>query len=98
MIDAALGGGLLAFGLTATSTVLGVAIGILGLIAYRRSGERPMLYVGTGFVLVFWTPLLSLVGTAVLPARSMMAAGYALQGVQIVGLCCILYGLWTPRS
>lgn len=85
----------IAFVLSLTSTVLGFAVGYLALKGYFQSGKRPMLFIAAGFVLVFWTPVLLLVGPLVAPAWE-FTFGMLGELSQVLGLASILYGLWMP--
>ena len=66
-----------------------------------------MLFVAAGFLVAFWTPGVLFGGFAALDAVATFAPGLrstvrtalalAADLATIVGLCCILYGLWMPR-
>lgn len=78
------------------SLILGVSTTYLAVRGYLRSGQRPMLFIATGFVLVLLTPLL-LLFVIVIPILDELTL-YAVSAIsQTIGLCLILYGLWTPR-
>jgi hypothetical protein len=92
---------------TAVIAVLGFAVGYVAYRGYRRNESLPMLFVAAGFFLAFWTPGVLFGGFAALDAvatfapglRSTVRTGLALAAdlATIVGLVCILYGLWMPR-
>lgn len=92
---------------TAVIAVLGFAVGYVAYRGYRRNESLPMLFVAAGFLLAFWTPGVLFGGFAALDAvatfapglRSTVRTGLALAAdlATIVGLVCILYGLWMPR-
>lgn len=77
--------------------VLGISTTYLAVRGYLRNGQRPMLFVTAGFVFVLLTPVL-LLFAFILPMVDGVTF-YAIGAVnQAIGLCLILYGLWTPRS
>lgn len=84
--------------LTVASTVLGLAVGIIALQGYRRSGKRPMFFIAIGFFLVFWTPVLLLAGPYLVPLVGPFVYGVLGEVSRIVGLLCVLYGLRAPPS
>lgn len=86
----------IALALTIVSTVLGLAVGYIALKGYWRSRRRPMLFVAVGFFLVFWTPVLLLLGPYLIPIIGGFAYGVLGEISRIVGLVCILYGLGLP--
>lgn len=76
---------------------LGVGTTYLAVRGYLRNGQRPMLFVAAGFVLVLLTPVL-LLFVSLAPIAGKITF-YAVGAVnQTAGLCLILYGLWTPRT
>ena len=76
--------------------ILGISTAYLAVRGYLRNGQRPMLFIAAGFVLVLLTPLPLLLGFVFPIAEE--AILYAISAInQTVGLCLILYGLWTPR-
>lgn len=81
--------------LSILSTVLGVAVALIAFRAYRQSRSRPMLFVAVGFVLVFWVPLLLVVGWLLNP-RAEILLGMLGELSRVIGLACVLYGLWAP--
>lgn len=103
---ASLPGGTVQFGLTVVSSVLGLAVGYVAFRGYRRNESLPMLFVATGFLLAFWTPVLLLAAFVAVETVGEFAPGvgesvYAAVGLageasRIVGLVCILYGLAMP--
>ena len=88
--------GQIAFGLSILSTLLGLVIGYIALQGYRRNRQRPMLFIAVGFFLVFWTPVLLLIGPYLAPIVGQFIYGVLGEVSQIVGLLCILYGLRMP--
>ncbi|QLH82709.1 DUF7521 family protein [Halosimplex pelagicum] len=92
---------------TATIAILGFAVGYVAYRGYRRNESLPMLFVAAGFLVAFWTPGVLFGGFAALDAVATFAPGLrstvrtalalAADLATIVGLCCILYGLWMPR-
>ncbi|WP_438267251.1 DUF7521 family protein [Halomarina salina] len=84
--------------LTVTSTVLGLAVGYIALRGYWRSRKRPMLFIALGFFLVFWTPVLLLIGPYLVPLVGGFVYGMLGEVSQILGLLSILYGLRMPPS
>lgn len=88
----------IALALTIISTVLGLAVGYLALQGYRRSRQRPMLFIAVGFFLVFWTPVLLLAGPYLVPVVGPFVYGMLGELSRIVGLVSILYGLRMPLS
>lgn len=101
------GGGTASLVLAAVAAVLGLAVGYLALRGYRRNESLAMLFVAAGFLLTFWAPALLLGGALALGAGAEFAPGVeeqlatavslATESIRIVGLLCILYGLWMPR-
>ncbi|WP_255190765.1 DUF7521 family protein [Natronobeatus ordinarius] len=88
--------GMIAFALTIVSTILGLAIGYLALRGYLQSRKRPMLFIAVGFFLVFWTPVLLLAGPLFVTVFGEFLYGILGEVSRVLGLLCILYGLWTP--
>ncbi|WP_248516339.1 DUF7521 family protein [Salinarchaeum laminariae] len=86
----------IAFVLTITSTLLGLAVGYLALRGYWQSRRRPMLFIAVGFFLVFWTPVLLVAGPYLVPLVGPFVYGMLGEISQIAGLLCILYGLRMP--
>jgi len=92
---------------TGVIAVLGFAVGYVAYRGYRRNESLPMLFVAAGFLVAFWTPGVLFGGFAALDAVATFAPGLkstvrtalalAADLATIVGLCCILYGLWMPR-
>lgn len=79
------------------SLILGVSTAYLAVRGYLQNGQRPMLFIATGFLLVLLTPLL-LLFVFVIPILDELTL-YAVSAInQTVGLCLVLYGLWTPRT
>lgn len=77
--------------------VLGVSTAYLAVRGYLRNGQRPMLFVAAGFVVVLLTPLLLLSSFVVSMGDDV--SFFAIGAVnQTIGLALILYGLWTPRT
>jgi Na+-driven multidrug efflux pump len=76
---------------------LGVGTTYLVVRGYLRNGQRPMLFVTVGFIIVLLTPVL-LLFLFIFPIAEEVTF-YAIGAInQTVGLCLILYGLWTPRT
>lgn len=99
MIPLQLGPGLqsqIAFALSVISTLLGLVIGYIALQGYHRNRRRPMLFIAVGFFLVFWTPVLLLIGPYLAPIIGQFVYGVLGEVSQIFGLLCILYGLRMP--
>jgi len=88
----------IAFVLTITSTILGLAVGYLALQGYWRNRKRPMLFIAVGFFLVFWTPVLLVAGPYLAPVIGPFVYGVLGEVSQILGLVSILYGLRMPLS
>jgi len=96
----------IAFVLSTVASVLGLAVGYLAFRGYRQNRSLPMLFIATGFLLAFWTPVLLLASVGVLGAVGQFAPGmegtvetaFSLAGEtsRIIGLLCILYGLRMP--
>lgn len=86
----------IAFVLTVTSTILGLAVGYLALRGYWQSRQRPMLFIAVGFFLVFWTPVLLVAGPYLIPLVGPFVYGMLGEISQIVGLISILFGLRMP--
>jgi len=84
--------------LTVTSTMLGLGVGYLALRGYWQSRSRPMLFIAIGFFLVFWTPVLLLLGPYLVPVVGQFVYGMLGELSRIVGLLCILYGLRIPYT
>lgn len=85
----------LAFSIVAL--VLGISTAYLAVRGYLRNGQRPMLFIAAGFVLVLLTPFL-LLFVIIIPIADEVTF-YAVSAInQTIGLCLILYGLWTPRT
>lgn len=92
--------------LSLTISVLGLVVGVIAFRGYQRNQSLPMLFVAVGFLLTFWTPILLFGSQVTLGAfgqfapgmRETVAVAFSLAGgvSQIVGLCCILYGLRMP--
>jgi len=82
---------------SAVSVILGLLVAYLAVRGYVQSGQRPMLFIAVGFVLVLLTPLLSLSGFMIASIDEVffyIAAAFS----QTVGLVSILYGLKMPRK
>ncbi|WP_432613036.1 DUF7521 family protein [Halorientalis regularis] len=76
---------------------LGISTAYLAVRGYLRNGQRPMLFIAAGFILVLLTPF-PLLFQFLFPIAE-EAILYAISAInQTVGLCLILYGLWTPRT
>jgi hypothetical protein len=76
---------------------LGISTAYLAVRGYLRNGQRPMLFIAVGFVLVLLTPF-PLLFSFIFPIAEDVTF-YAISAInQTVGLCLILYGLWTPRT
>lgn len=98
--------GTVSVALSVVVSVLGFVVGYIAFRGYRRNESLPMLFTATGFLLVFWAPGALTVGFLVLDATVTFAPGlrdtvetafgFAGQGSRIVGLLCLLYGLWMP--
>jgi hypothetical protein len=74
-----------------------ISTAYLAVRGYLRNGQRPMLFIAAGFVSVLLTPFRLLFGFVFPIAEE--TTFYAISAInQTVGLCLILYGLWTPRS
>lgn len=86
----------IAFVLTVTSTILGLAVGYLALRGYWQSRDRPMLFIAVGFFLVFWTPVLLVIGPFLTPLVGTFVYGMLGEISRIIGLLAILYGLRMP--
>lgn len=86
----------IAFVLTITSTILGLAVGYLALRGYWQSRKRPMLFIAVGFFLVFWTPVFLVAGPYLIPLVGPFVYGMLGEISRITGLLCILYGLRMP--
>ncbi len=94
--------------LTFAIAILGFLVGYVAFRGYRRNESLPMLFVATGFLLTFWAPGLLLGITVVLDQVATYAPGMSttvevalsLAGdvSTLVGLLCLLYGLWMPRD
>jgi len=82
--------------LTITSTILGLAVGYLALRGYWQSRNRPMLFIAAGFFLVFWTPVLLVLGPLLIPIVGPFVYGILGELSRIAGLLLILYGLRMP--
>jgi hypothetical protein len=92
--------------LSVLAGVLGLAVGSLAYLAYRRNESLPMLFVAAGFLLAFWTPVFltgllkaARFGVEVTPEMN-AALGSAVSNAgrvsEVVGLLLILYGLAMP--
>lgn len=102
----ALGGSSASVALTLAGSAVGLAIGYFAYLGYRRNESVPMLFVAAGFLLAFGAPALLYGGyvavdalVAVAPeldGRLATAVSLASETVRLIGLLCILYGLWTP--
>jgi hypothetical protein len=86
----------IAFVLTVTSTILGLAVGYLALRGYWQNQSQPMLFIAIGFFLVFWTPVLLVVGPYLTPIVGSFVYGMLGEISRIIGLLSILYGLRMP--
>lgn len=94
--------------LTLTSSVLGLTVGYIAFRGYQQNRSLPMLFVATGFLLVFWTPVLLLGSSVVVGMVGQFTPGmretvdtaftFAGEVSRIIGLGCILYGLRMPFS
>lgn len=83
--------------LTLGTTVLGFAIAYIAFRGYRR-GSTPMLFVSIGFVFVFGVPFTSFIAVVLFPSAPEYAIGIISEASRLVGLVCILYGLWMPSD
>jgi hypothetical protein len=98
--------GLVSIGVSVVVSVLGFVVGAIAYRGYRRNASLPMLFTAAGFLFAFWMPGALAVGFLALDAtvtfapglRSTVgtALGFASQVCRIVGLLCLLYGLWMP--
>lgn len=79
------------------SVLLGLGVAYLAVRGYLRSGQRPMLFIAVGFVLVLLTPLLSVLGFTLSSVNGIFVTSIAAIS-QTLGLVSILYGLWSPRA
>jgi hypothetical protein len=74
---------------------IGVFIAYLAYRGYRRNDSRPMLFVSLGFILALGLPLaITLVYYALPLTGGQVALQVVIQTIEIVGLLCIVYGLW----
>jgi TRAP-type C4-dicarboxylate transport system permease small subunit len=74
---------------------IGVFIAYLAYRGYRRNDSRPMLFVSLGFILALGLPLaMTLVYYALPLTGGQVALQVVIQTIEIVGLLCIVYGLW----
>lgn len=78
------------------SVLLGLGVAYLAVRGYLRSGQRPMLFIAVGFVLVLLTPFLSLLGFMFSSVGEIFVTSAAIS--QTLGLVSILYGFWSPRA
>ena len=77
--------------------VLGISTTYLAVRGYLRNGQRPMLFITGGFILVLLTPILLLLSFIFSIAEE--DTFFAISAVnQTIGLCLVLYGLRTPRT
>lgn len=100
------GGGTAWLVLTAVAAVLGLAVGYLAYLGYRRQDSLSMLFVATGFLLTFTAPavlvggyLAADVAVGFVPAiepRVSTALALATEAARVIGLSFVLYGLWRP--
>lgn len=74
---------------------VGLVIAYIAYRGYRRNDSRPMLYVATGFVLVFGGPGAIFLVSLVAPIPSLVTAGLT-QFVELVGMAVMLYGFVKP--
>lgn len=98
--------GTVSLALTVVTSILGLAVGYIAFRGYRRNRSLPMLFVATGFLLAFWTPVFLLGSYAAAGTVGEFAPGlegtvetaFSLAGriSRIIGLLCILYGLRMP--
>lgn len=98
--------GTVSFALTLISSILGLVVGYIAFQGYQRNRSLPMLFVATGFLLAFWTPVLLLGSFIAMETFGQFASGmagtvdvaFSLAGKvsRIIGLLCILYGLRMP--
>jgi len=79
------------------SVALGLGVTYLAVRGYRRSGQRPMLFIAVGFALVLWIPLLVVLVIAI-PSVDEVLFGSIAAISQTLGLLSIFYGLWMPRA
>jgi flagellar biosynthesis/type III secretory pathway M-ring protein FliF/YscJ len=79
------------------SVILGFAVAYIAVRGYLRNAQRPMLFIAVGFVLVCWTPVVSLVGLLSAAVEPLVFENVAIIS-QTLGLLSILYGLWMPRE
>lgn len=92
--------------LDAMAGVLGLAVGYVAFVAYRRNESLPMLFVAAGFLLTFWAPVFIdwtlaaiRLGVDFSPAIAdavPAAADLAARTSEVIGLLLILYGLAMP--
>lgn len=93
---------LLLFAATLVASGLGLLVVFQAYRGYRRNDSRPMLLLAVGFALLTLAPfVLSLVLTALartLPPGSLIVTYWlplASRGLEILGLCVILYSLYA---
>jgi hypothetical protein len=76
------------------TVALGLVISYIALRGYLEQGSRPMLFVGVGFALVLGVPGLLSGVYYVTPLLDQVTTGVLTQASEIVGMLCLLYGLW----
>lgn len=80
------------------SVALGLAISYVAYRGYRRNRSRAMLFVAAGFVLIVGVPTAAFLVLFVALSLPVPIANAVGQASELLGLACILYGLWTPRA
>lgn len=98
--------GAVSVALSVVVSLLGFVVGYVAFRGYRRNESLSMLFTAAGFLFVFWAPGAITVTFLVLDAMVTFAPGlrgtvetafgFAGQASRIVGLLCLLYGLWMP--
>jgi len=80
---------------TALRVVLGLVIVVLAVYGYRRNASRPMLLLGTGIGMMTLVSTMATIMASILLSTG--SAGPLSVGVEIIGMCLILYAIILAR-
>jgi hypothetical protein len=81
--------------LTVLKLILGLMIVVLAVYGYRRNASRPMLLLGTGIAMMtLVSTMATIIASIVLSVGSVAPLSV---GVEIIGMCLILYAIVLAR-
>jgi hypothetical protein len=80
---------------TVLKLILGLVIVVLAVYGYRRNASRPMLFLGTGIGMMTVVSTMATIIASILLSTG--TAGPLSVGVEIIGMCLILYAIVLAR-